>query len=267
MSWLLLGACCLGVFGFCPLLAEEIPVRQKEGLVHGFLALRTLDGEILADGDLIQFAHGDRVTTRLTFHFKDGSLHDETAVFSQRGTFRLLSDHLVQKGPAFDHPMDFSLDASTGQVTVHYTEDGKEKTAAEHLSLPPDVANGLLLTLLKNVKPDRGEIEVSFVAATPKPRLVKLKLSPEGETAFSIGDAKRNATHFVVKVQIGGVSGLIAPVVGKQPPDTHVWILEGAAPTFVKSEIPLGLGGPVWQINLVSPVWALAPGAAAKDAK
>ena len=33
------------------------------------------------------------------FHFKDGSTHDEEAVFSQQQDFRLIRDHLVQKGP------------------------------------------------------------------------------------------------------------------------------------------------------------------------
>src|SRR4051794_24117887 len=81
--------------------AAQMPVRHAEGLVHGFLALRTLDGTLLADGDLMQNARGARVTSRLVFRFKDGSLHDETAVFAQRQSFRLLTDHVVQKGPSF----------------------------------------------------------------------------------------------------------------------------------------------------------------------
>ena len=63
--------------------AEPVAVKNAEGLVHGFLVLRSTDGKILASGDLIQVARGDRVTTRLVFHFKDGSIHDETAVHSQ----------------------------------------------------------------------------------------------------------------------------------------------------------------------------------------
>ena len=111
-------------------------VRHLEGLVHGFLVLRTLEGDTLADGDLIQVAHGDRVTCRLVFHFKDGSIHDETAVFSQRRNFRLLSNHLVQKGPAFQHPIEVLIDGSTGQVTVHDTNDnGKQKVATDHFDL------------------------------------------------------------------------------------------------------------------------------------
>jgi hypothetical protein len=125
-------------------LPAAVAVRHLEGLVRGFLVLRTLEGDALADGDLIQVAHGDRVTSRLVFHFKDGSIHHETAVFSQRCNFRLLSDHLVQKGPAFQHPIEVLIDGSTGQVTVHDTnDDGKQKVATDHLDLSPDIANGL----------------------------------------------------------------------------------------------------------------------------
>ena len=236
--------------------AETVAVLHSEGVVHGFLVLRTLAGDTLADGDLIQVARGDRVTSRLVFHFKDGSVHDETAVVSQRRNFRLLTDHLVQKGPAFQHPMEVSIDGSTGQVTVRSTDDdGKEKLVTERLDLPPDVANGLVLTLLKNLRSVASQTKISMVAATPKLRLVKLAITSQGETPFSVGGSSRKATHYVVKVEIGGAAGVVAPLVGKQPPDTHVWILGGEAPAFVKSEGPLYFGGPIWRIELVSPVW------------
>lgn len=186
-------------------MAAPVAVRHTEGLVHGFLVLRTLAGDTLADGDLIQIASGYRVTNRLVFRFKDGSVHDETAVFSQRGNFRLLSDHLVQKGPAFQHPMQVSIDGSTGQVTVRTTDDdGKEKVLTNRLDLPPDVANGMVLTLLKNIRSDASQMTVSMVAATQKPRLVKLAITSQGEEPFSIGGSSRKATHYVVKVEIGG---------------------------------------------------------------
>src|SRR5437016_1726514 len=79
--------------------AEQIAVRQPEGLMHGFLALRTLDGKLLADGEMTQNSRSDRVTDHLVLRFKDGSVYDDTTVFTQRGHFRLLSDHLIQRGP------------------------------------------------------------------------------------------------------------------------------------------------------------------------
>jgi hypothetical protein len=237
---------------------EPVAVRQTEGVVHGFLILRTLAGETLADGDLIQTVRGNRVTTRLVFHFRDGSLHDETTVFTQRREFRLVSDHLVQRGPTFPHALDARVDATNGHVAVRYTDDGKEKIEDERMKVPRDLANGLVPTLLKNLRPDAPPSQVSMLAATPQPRLVTLEIQRAGEDAFSVGGSSRKATRYVVKVQIGGVAGLLAPLVGKQPPDTSVWILHGEAPAFVRSEGPLYVGGPVWRIDLVSPAWPTA---------
>src|SRR5690348_585740 len=44
--------------------AGALAVRYTEGVVHGFLTLRTLDGHVIADGDLTQVAHGTRVASR-----------------------------------------------------------------------------------------------------------------------------------------------------------------------------------------------------------
>jgi hypothetical protein len=236
--------------------ADVVAVRYVEGVVHGFLVLKSTDGSVLGSGDLIQVAAGSRVTTRLLFHLKDGSTNDETAVFTQRGQFRLVSDHLVQKGPLFERPLDMMIDVASGQVTVRYTNDhGEEKTEAEHMELPPDLANGLIIPLLKNVHHNSFPPNVSFVAATPKPRLVKLNIAVAGADSFSIAGSPRRATHYVLKVDIGGVAGLVAPIIGKQPPDSHIWILEGQAPAFVKSDAPLYLGGPIVRTELTSPMW------------
>ena len=235
---------------------EPVTVRHAEGIVHGFLVLRTLDGTAIADGDLIQTTSGDRVTAQLVFHFKDGSLHDETAVFTQQRQFRLVSDHLVQKGPTFPQPLDLSIDAATGAVSVRYTDNhGRPKTESERMDLPANLSNGMILTLLKNVRPNTPPASLSMVAATPAPRLVKLKISAAGAEPFSTGRMNRMAAHYILKVDLGGLTGMLAPLFGKQPPDSHVWILRGPAPAFVKSEQPLYVGGPVWRIELVSPVW------------
>jgi hypothetical protein len=252
----LISLCAFVVLLSGSLLAEPVRVRYPEGLVHGFLTLRTTDGALVASGDLIQVAKGDRVTSRLVFRFKDGSLRDETSVFSQRQSFRLLSNHLVQKGPTFPQPLDLTIDCASGQVTVRYTDDhGKEKVEAERMKLPPDLANGMMLMLLKNIPANAVPPTMSMVVTTPKPRLVKLELSDAGEDPLSTGGMARKAMHYVVKIEIGGFAGLIAPLVGKQPPDTHVWVLGGEAPAFVKSEGSMFLGGPIWRIELVSPVW------------
>src|SRR5438128_5678483 len=117
---------CAAMLQPSALFADMIPVRHTEGLIHGFLVVRTLEGKALADGQMTQDAQGDRVTNHLIFRFKDGSIYEDTTIFSQHGTFRLLSDHLLRKGPSFKKQVDTSIDASTGQVKVSYT-DAKSK--------------------------------------------------------------------------------------------------------------------------------------------
>jgi hypothetical protein len=236
--------------------AEPVIVRHVEGFAHGFLVLRSLDGTLLADGDLIQAAQGSRVTDHLLFHFKDGSAYDETFVFTQRGVFQLLTDHLVMKGPAFKQPVDMSIDASTGRVTSHYTDaHGHEKIVTERLKVSPDLANGMLPILLKNLPPDSPRTTLSMVLATPSPRLVNLSIVRAGEERFTVGGSNREALHYVVKVEIGGVAGAIAPLVDKEPPDTNLWVLGGQAPAFLRSEGVLFSGGPIWRIELACPVF------------
>jgi len=251
--------------------AEPIPVRYAEGLVHGFLILRTLDGVVVADGDLLQVARGDRVTAQLVFRFRDGSVHDETAVYTQRRQFRLVSYHLRQQGPAFPRALEMTIDAPAGTVTVTHSDDdgeqsGEQKIVSEHMDLPDDLANGMVSTLLKNVKPGALPRSLSYLAATPKPRVVKLEIATAAsQDRFVTGRRGRLATHYVVKVEIGGLAGVIAPLVGKQPPDSHVWILGGTAPAFVRAEQTLAVGGPTYRVELTSPSWPRpAPAAAAK---
>ena len=240
--------------------AAQVSVLHTQGELHGFLVLRTVDGNAIADGDLAQVTRGDRVTTRLVFRFKDGSINEETTVFTQRGALRLVSDHLVQKGPSFKHATDLSVNGWNGQVTVRYTDDdGKDKVVSEHLKLPPDVSNGFVFSVLQNIKSDTPKTTVSMVVATPKPRIVKLVITPEGEDPFFVVGSERKTTRYVVKIDIGGAAGVVAPLVGKQPPDTHVWVVEGDAPVVIKSEGPIYEGGPVWRTELTSPVWSQSP--------
>jgi hypothetical protein len=235
--------------------AQPVTVHQTQGAVHGFLSLSGPDGAVIADGDAEQTAHGSRVTSRLTFHFKDGSLQDETTVFSQTGHFHLLSDHLIQKGPTFKRQMDLTVNGATGAATARYSdENGKEKVETVQLTLPPDVANGMVVFLLMNLAPG-APLTASMVVPAPKPTLVKLEISPDGEDSFSTGGTRRKATRYVVHIAIGGIKGVIAPLVGKQPPDTRVWVMGGEAPTYVKSEGSTCEGCPIWRTQLVSPVW------------
>lgn len=235
--------------------AQSVPVKFREGTIHGFLALRSQEGKLLASGDLFQTVAGDRVTARLVFRFKDGSIDDDQAVFTQRGSFRLLSDHHVQSGPAFPKPMDMTIDVATGKVTTHSKEkeDSPEKEETTHMDLPRELANGILFTILKNIPHDANSIRFGFVVATPKPRLVQFNVIREGHATFSFAGEEHKATRFRIKIELGGVTGSVAKIVGKQPPDINIWMLEGKVPAFLRMEGALFEGGPMWTIELSAP--------------
>ncbi len=61
-------------------------VRHMQGTSHAFLTLRSESGAVIGYGELLQLVHGDRVSSRLTFHFRDGSVDDDVTDFTQRST-------------------------------------------------------------------------------------------------------------------------------------------------------------------------------------
>ena len=250
--WLLKVITCAALATSQSLIAEQVPVRHIEGTAFGFLVLRDIDGRAIAYGQLQQVVKGGQVIDDLKFSFKDGSLYEEITKFTQHENFRLVSDHVVQKGPAFKEEMESWLDSTTGQVTVRSMSEGKTKTSKKALKVPLDAANGMLFTLTKNIDPSRTTT-VSMVAVSTRPRVVKLEISPQPEKVFSLGFVAHKAQHYLVKVKIGGVTGAVAPLVGKQPPDIHIWLVKSEAPTFVESEGPLSQDGPVWRIELAAP--------------
>ncbi len=228
------------------LLADPIAVRHKEGVSHGFLLLRTTQGRIIASGELIQDTDGEVVTTEVIFHFKDGSLDDETTTFTQNGVFRLMSDHLLQKGPSFPHPIDIRVDTKKKEVVVASGDNPKNS----QIDFPPDISNGMLFALFKNLS--TSEIKVALLAPSANPRLVNMLIKSAGETGFAAGGTKGRAKEYVLRIQIGGITGAIAPVIGKQPPDGHVWLSAGPSPTVLRYEGVFYQGGPIWRVDMAS---------------
>ncbi|HTJ29078.1 MAG TPA: hypothetical protein VL346_01170 [Acidobacteriaceae bacterium] len=237
--------------------ADPVPVRYVQGAVHGFVEMRDEAGHIVAYGDLTRTVHGASITSHLTFHFKDGSLDDETTVFTQRHSFQLISDHHIQKGPAFPHPIDMTIDVHSGRVTVRTTnKDGKEEAKTDHLDLKPDLANGIIPILVENMRPDIPGATVSMVVATPKPRLVKLAIFRNAaEDAYTLGGVERKAIHYTIKIDLGGVAAVVALLVGKAPPDIQIWTIAGETATFAREIGPIYAEGPMMTIQLASPAW------------
>ena len=190
------------------------------------------------------------------FHFKDGSLFDETVVFTQRTVFTLQSYHLVQRGPVFPEDTEISLERASGKyrVKTRARKDGREKVLDGTLDLPLDVYNGMVLTVVKNLSGGAGET-VHMVAFTPAPKLIQLALVPAGDHKILVGGSEKSATHYLLKPMLGFWLKLFTTLLGRVPPDSHAWIATADVPAFVKFEGPLYMNGPAWRIELTTPRW------------
>lgn len=241
-----------------PALAAAAPVRMRipEGHAHGFVELSDpATRETLAHGELIQWLDRKKVVvSRLVFRFADGSLYDETVRFAQRPVFQLRSYELTQKGPSFPEETKIEFDHS-GRYRVRLKAPGEDEQRAEGTTeIPDDVSNGLTSVLLKNL-PKGESATTHLMTFTPEPLVLDLELTPEGSDPYWVGGASSTATRYLVEPKVPGVKGVLAAIVGKQPPKVRIWIAPEPAPVLVRFEGALFVDGPEWRIELGAPRW------------
>ena len=233
-------------------LAEPISVRHIQRPMHRFMVARSEDGKTIASGEFSQVVQGDEVTMRLTYKFVDGSIDDETTTYRQQGTFRLVRNHHIQKGPFFTKPIDFTVEAGTGIVTSRTIDkNAKIYVESKHMDLPNDLANGFVGTLLLNVPHNTMPFRVGMLAPVGGGRLIRLLISPEDEQTVHLAGQTLKATVFRIHPELGGIVGLIARLIGLQPKDVMVWVLEGEEPAVAVVVGQFGGYGPVISSDLV----------------
>ena len=224
-------------------LAEPISVRHIQSPMHRFMVARSEAGKIIANGEFSQVVQGDEVTMRLMYHFVDGSIDDETTTYTQQGTFQLVRDHYIQKGPFFSKPFDFTVVPATGLATSRIEDkNSKIHIESKHIDLPYDLANGFVGTLLINVPPNTAPFRVGILAPFGGGRLIQILISPEGEKPFQKAGQTLKATVFRIHPELGGIVGVLAALFGLQPKDVMVWVWEGEEPEVVRIVGQLGYG-------------------------
>lgn len=242
-------------FALHALLADPVPARLKQGSGHIFLEVLDENGKTIAAGESLQTVKGYTVTTRTTFHFRDGSLDDETTVFEQRLNFRVLSDDHLQRGPAFPHPMEIRIEAVNGRVIIHDLESGK--TTSHDIRIPFDLANGIVTQVLQNLSADIPETRLSYILPTSRPRLAALVIARAGEDTYTIAGERETAKKLELKVDLGGLAKIIAPILGKEPKPTTAWMAGGRVPMFIRIQTQFYEGAPLWTIQQTAPQWPL----------
>jgi hypothetical protein len=80
--------------------------------------------------------------------------------------------------------------------------------------------------------------------------LIRILISPEGEQTFQKTGQTFKATVFRIHPELGGILGVIAKLLGLQPKDVMVWVLEGETPAVMRVVGQLGGSGPVLSSEL-----------------
>ena len=232
--------------------AEQITVKHVQLPMHRFMVARSEAGQIIANVEFSQAVQSDQVTMDVIYRFVDGSIDDEETTYTQQGSFRLVRNHHIQKGPFFTKPVDFTVEAATGLVTSRTIEkNGKMHVESKHINLPDDLANGFVGTLLLNVPHNTAPFRVGMLAPVGGGRLIRLLISPEEEQTVQLSGRSLKATVFRVHPELGGIVSVIARLLGILPKDVMVWVLEGEEPAVAVVVGQLGGSGPVVSADLV----------------
>ena len=70
-----------------------------------------------------------------------------------------------------------------------------------------------------------------------------------------MGSVSRKAVRYRVKPELGGMMGVLAAMVGKDPPSLSYWITAGPVRAFLKFEGPFFMNGPIWRVEVSGPRW------------
>jgi hypothetical protein len=236
-------------------LGAPVAVRTPEVPVYGTLSLSMPGGEALARGEISQTVQRDRVESRLTFWFKDGSLLDEVVSFTQDRVFRLISYRMVQRGRAFPQDIEIAFDRDRGRYAVRTRAkpgDSEERLEGA-VEMPADLCNGMAWIITRHL--DGANAECRMLAFAPRPRLLRMEFVHEGTDSFWPGATAREASRYLVKIEVTGLLGVAAALIGREPPDLRYWIARQPVPTFLRFEGAFFLNGPVWRVELAPARW------------
>jgi hypothetical protein len=152
--------------------------------------------------------------------------------------------------------MEISFDRRSGRyrATVQQTRNDEPKSAEGTLEMPPDLYNGMALVVLKNL-PEGASVSARMAVFLPTPRLIRMELGPESQERVFVGAQARPAVRYLVNLEVGGVAGAIAALVGKDPPDLRYWLVTGPVPAFVRFQGAMFLNGPQWRVELTPVEW------------
>jgi hypothetical protein len=232
--------------------ARAVPLRWPEGTLRGFPVVRDAAGEQIADGTLTQWIEDGNLHVSATYNFKDGRVVEEQTVLAQHPELAQLRWSWEERKGS-EVTRSYSIDFTTGHAIAHKRgEDAREDHLDDAKQLGHAFAGVGFMYAVKNLVADLekgGEVELTAVAFTPKPRTVKVSIRRDQEGPLVMGGRTLSAERFVVHPEIP--LAFIAKLFVKAP-DQYLWFYKPSPPAFLRADIPLAEpSDPIIRIELI----------------
>jgi hypothetical protein len=243
----------LAVVVMCAALpAHAVPLRWPEGTLRGFPVVRDASGRQIANGTLTQWIEDEKLHVTATYDFEDGRVVEEQTVLQQHPELAQLRwSWEERKGKEVER--SYSIDFTTGHAVVHKRgEEDRDDHLDDARKLGRAFAGVGFMYAVKNLAADLekgGEIELTAVAFTPKPRTVTVSVRRDLEGSLAMGGRTLPAERFVVHPEIP--LAFIAKLFVKAP-DQYLWFYRPSPPAFLRADIPLAEpSDPIIRIELI----------------
>lgn len=219
--------------------AWGVPLRWPEGTLRGFPVIRDASGRQIADGTLTQWIEDGNLHVSATYVFKDGRVVEEQTVLAQHPELAQLRWSWEER-KGTEVTRSYSVDFTTGHAVAHKRgEDVREDTLDDAKQLGHAFAGVGFMYAVKNLAGDLekgGEVELTAVAFTPKPRTVKVSIRRDQEGPLTTGGRTLTAERFVIHPEIP--LAFIAKLFVKAP-DQYLWFYKPSPPAFLRADVPL----------------------------
>jgi hypothetical protein len=196
-----------------------------------------LGGQVIADGELTQERAGDRVAVHVQWAFADGRRAEERDEFRVgRTLIQVRCSWVETKSGKELRRFDIDFDAGKGTATT-LDDAGRPHREESSLELPPGrsyAGYGTALAVGELSPPPGRDARITFVAFTPKPRAVTLKVSRDGEQSLSVAGRPVPTDRYTLHAELPFPVSLFV-----HPKDAHLWFTHEAPPTLVRGEQPL----------------------------
>ena len=213
---------------------QPIKPRHALGTLHGFPSMSDTAGQVIADGELTQERAGDRLHVRIRWDFADGREIEERDEFQVVPTLAQRRFSFVEARKETELRR-FEIDFSTGKArAVTRNEKGEVEREESEMKLPAGRAfagYGTALAVSELSLDPKGEGRITFVAFTPKPRDVIVKVTRDRTEQVSVAGRAILTDRYTIHAEIPFPANLFVSA-----RDAHLWFTHTPPPALVRAE-------------------------------